>query len=174
MNIKNIGLLKASLKLTKTIFIHKYYVYILGRKLELNRWRLLIHDLSKFSKQEFFPYAKYFYTNNKNEKEFSNAVDHHYENNSHHWEYCVKYPHKIHSDDISEMVADWVSAKIVYDKSNPIDEKNWTYLKENIIPKINYKFTNSFKTVMCQSFDKLGYKITSNYINENMKIIGDN
>lgn len=40
---------------------HKYFVYRAGRRLGVPRWRLLVHDLSKFSLTEWRAYAPYFY-----------------------------------------------------------------------------------------------------------------
>ena len=54
--------------------------------------RILNHDLSKYSEEEFYAYRKYLYPINKQEKEnakeeFEKAWEHHWKNNDHHWEH---------------------------------------------------------------------------------------
>ena len=72
------------------------------------------HDTSKYTKEEFDAYNRYFYGDGKNEKEFNYAWLHHIHNNPHHWEYWVIY----RGDDlpiildmpiqyIIEMICDW-------------------------------------------------------------------
>lgn len=75
-----------------------------------------VHDESKYSDEEFLPYAHNFYpetrpegmTQEQVDKEYEEAWDHHKKNNPHHWQYWdgapipdVRY--------IYEMVADWAS-----------------------------------------------------------------
>jgi Family of unknown function (DUF5662) len=40
---------------------HKRFVYQAGRRLGVARWRLVVHDLSKFRPSEFVPYGRFFY-----------------------------------------------------------------------------------------------------------------
>lgn len=40
---------------------HKWYVFQAGRVLKVPVWQLLMHDLSKFTPAEWFPYVAYFY-----------------------------------------------------------------------------------------------------------------
>lgn len=51
------------------IVIHKYYVFKECCKYGLY-WRGLVHDLSKLTPYEFFPYMEYFYNNPANESYF--------------------------------------------------------------------------------------------------------
>jgi hypothetical protein len=129
---------------------HKRLVYREGRKLGLGRWRLLTHDLSKFSRAEWGPYVEWFYGREdgkgwrnapskvvrtetrytitqtspfivefraKREAEFQAAWQHHYRNNSHHWEYWL-FKNEANEDearqmgwyDRLEMIADWKAA----------------------------------------------------------------
>ena len=77
------------------------------------------HDKSKYSIEEFEPYAEYFYGDNPKEEDFNKAWHHHIVNNPHHWNYwcfvdsidntneitCVDMPVEY----IVEMIADWWS-----------------------------------------------------------------
>jgi len=49
------------LKYLRYVIRHKYFVFREGRKLRVPLWQLIVHDLSKFRPDEFFPYADYFY-----------------------------------------------------------------------------------------------------------------
>lgn len=54
--------------------------------------RVMFHDLSKYSEEEFEPYRKNFFPVNEQEKqqnklEFEKAWEHHWQNNSHHWQH---------------------------------------------------------------------------------------
>ena len=44
----------------RNILVHKYWVYYFGRKLGIGRWRLIKHDISKFSFTEFIESVKYY------------------------------------------------------------------------------------------------------------------
>lgn len=53
---------------------------------------ILAHDQSKFSADEFYGYAQYFYPEpgkEKRQREFSIAWNHHQKSNRHHWDYWV-------------------------------------------------------------------------------------
>ena len=77
------------------------------------------HDKSKYSAEEYEPYAEYFYGDNPKEEDFNKAWHHHIINNPHHWNYwcfvdsidntneiiCVDMPVEY----IVEMIADWWS-----------------------------------------------------------------
>lgn len=103
----------------------RYFLYILDHKLNvlIECWQEglylqgLIHDMSKFSPQEFFPYAHKFYSDKKDEHtelSWKKAWLHHQNCNKHHWEYWIvnkntrealPMPKKY----IIEMVCDWRS-----------------------------------------------------------------
>ena len=101
---------------------HKWYVYQAGKVLAVPFWRLLIHDLSKFGADEWFPYVDYFYGGGKESGSpykkavFEVAWQHHWRNNKHHPEYWAKgktlsqasVPMPL--DYVREMVADWYGA----------------------------------------------------------------
>lgn len=77
------------------------------------------HDDSKFSEEEYGPYARYFYVNEKKDQnEFNEAWNHHQKRNPHHWQYwvCINEDerNKIRTIDmpynyIIEMICDWWS-----------------------------------------------------------------
>jgi len=118
----------------KYILEHKKNVFktCWKRKLYLHA---ITHDLSKFSPQEFIPYAEWFYgyygvklekdynheqlnngmscvSNNYLEckSNFNKAWEHHYKNNPHHWNYWLDdkgVPQSIPNQYLGQMIADW-------------------------------------------------------------------
>ena len=81
--------------------------------------RVLIHDESKYSDEEFIPYRKNFYPINAEEKEenkldFDKAWEHHWKNNSHHWQYrknktSFDKNNKEEVLDVLENILDWIA-----------------------------------------------------------------
>lgn len=110
----------------KTIHKHRKLVRQLCFKCGFYK-RGLLHDLSKFSKTEFWSSARYFNGSQspinieKREKGYSLAWQHHKGHNPHHWEYWIdnvgtrtNTPIEIPYEYVVEMICDWVSAGIVY------------------------------------------------------------
>lgn len=126
------------------LFRHKWFVF-------LEAWKLgipllgLIHDISKFLPDEFFPYARYDFSKfGKNEPEIQEAFDKawlkHQKRNKHHWQYwllmndsggAIKFTDRnfkqvetlaMPKRYVLEMIADWRGAGRAY--GNP-DTKNW-------------------------------------------------
>lgn len=70
---------------------------ILDREIYEPLWqRALDHDDSKWDKEEFDAYRKYFYPIDEEEKEsakeeFEAAWEHHWKNNDHHWQHRVNW-----------------------------------------------------------------------------------
>ena len=105
-------------------------------------WQGIIHDLSKFTRTEFSPSAKYFQGNRspiEAEKEdcgYSFAWLHHKGCNPHHWEYWIDFgsngeiiADRIPKKYVVEMLCDWIGAGKVYAKgkwtqSDPLDYYN--------------------------------------------------
>lgn len=128
------------------ILRHKWYVFIAGWRLKVPLWRLLTHDLSKFSPAEFGAYARQFHGDKGDPMGFAHAWLHHQHHNAHHWEYWIgssahnKSPLLDGIDDghvlpmpesaVREMVADWLAAGKVYNGAWP-DPNHWTWFKEN-------------------------------------------
>lgn len=94
--------------------------------------RVLHHDKSKYSDEEFEAYRKYFYPINDVEKreskdDFDLAWKHHYLNNDHHWEHYVinddigedsddNY-NPIPIDALLELVCDWMAMGIKFNNT---------------------------------------------------------
>ena len=103
------------------------------------------HDESKFSEEEFEPYAEHFYGSKDNDLEFEEAWKHHWQNNEHHPEYWggedMPYIY------ILEMLCDWGSFGIekgdmtelidyYYSEAKDDEEKNLSDATKEIIEEI--------------------------------------
>ncbi|MGO4273894.1 DUF5662 family protein [Paenibacillus sp. TAF58] len=103
----------------------RYFLYILDHKLNvlIEYWKEglylqgIIHDMSKFSPIEFFPYARKFYSKHQDENielKWKNAWLHHQNCNKHHWEHWIVNKHTkealpMPKKYLIEMVCDWRS-----------------------------------------------------------------
>ena len=78
------------------------------------------HDDSKFSEEEFEPYAQHFYGDKKNDFEFEEAWKHHWMNNEHHPEFWLgeDMPYIY----ILEMLCDWGSFSIASGNMKELSE----------------------------------------------------
>lgn len=117
----------------RNILVHKYWVYHFGRKLGVGRWRLLKHDMSKFSLVEFRESIKFYQGTSspippcKKANGYSKAWQHHKGRNTHHYEYwtdnydsgttLIPMPFEC----LCEMLADWCAAGRTY------QGKNWNF-----------------------------------------------
>jgi len=103
------------------------------------------HDESKFSEEEFEPYAQKWFGDKKDTREYKLAWEHHYLNNEHHPEYWdgedMPYIY------ILEMICDWGSFSIAsgdmkelsdfyYNKAKEDPEKNLSDATQEIIEDI--------------------------------------
>lgn len=125
-------------KLIGVVLRHKWFIIIAGRKLKVPIWRLITHDLSKFSWKELPHYARFFYGDKKDPRGWELAWQHHQNHNDHHWQYftspggtfgkfkCIEMP----EESIREMIADWQAASRSYNKEWP-DLNNWKWLQDN-------------------------------------------
>jgi hypothetical protein len=146
------------LKTFLTILRHKRFVYRAGRRLGVSRWRLLKHDLSKFSPREFLAYAQQFGPGKeRNPSRFAAAWLHHVQHNDHHWEHWVlPQPGKenvsldMPDQCIREMVADWLGASMAYEGYWPVKGK-WRWYTEN------------FKNIQLSSLTRLRAQL---YVNQ--------
>ena len=109
----------------KTLMTHKHWVFYyacsFGRP-----WMGLVHDLSKFSPEEFFESVRFWDGKKspilaaKEVQGISRAWLHHKGRNKHHYEYWLDYlddggkPMKIPFKYVIEMVCDWLSASRTY------------------------------------------------------------
>lgn len=117
----------------RNILVHKYWVYYFGRKLGIGRWRLIKHDISKFSFTEFIESVKYYQGTSspipicKKINGYSKAWQHHKGRNQHHYEYwtdnydtgmtLIPMPFEC----LEEMIADWCAAGRTY------QGKEWSF-----------------------------------------------
>lgn len=108
------------------------------------------HDDSKFSEEEFEPYAKHFYDEDDYSLEFDDAWEHHWMNNEHHPEHWLgqDMPYIY----ILEMLCDWGSFSIAkrnfrelinyyYEDARDDDEKNLSSKTKKIIEDILRKIS---------------------------------
>ncbi len=133
--------MKSYLRLIKTILLHKWYVLRAGRCLKVPFWRLVFHDLSKFSRAEFRHYTRKFYGGGGDDYNFCEAWWHHYFTNDHHWEYYVSRNPNMRGIPtagtlpmpevcVREMVADWFAAAKAYNGTWP-DLPNYIWFQQN-------------------------------------------
>jgi hypothetical protein len=109
------------------------------------------HDASKFSEEEFEPYAQKWFNNSGKTPEYDEAWKHHWMNNEHHPEFWLgeDMPYIY----ILEMICDWGSFSIksgnmrelsnfYYNKAKDDEEKNLSdatkEIIEDILEKINF------------------------------------
>lgn len=109
--------MKSHFKYPSYVLRHKWFVLRAGILIGAPLWRLIIHDLSKFSPKEWTEYVHYFYDGGENENGFDEAWLKHQHRNPHHWQHWV-----LREDDggtklmempwpfVYEMVADWAGA----------------------------------------------------------------
>ena len=135
----------------RNIIVHKYWVLYYGRKIGVSYWRLLAHDVSKFSPTEFFESVKYYRGTSspipacKAVKGYSLAWQHHKGRNPHHYEHwtdnydsgvtLIKMPFEC----VEEMLADWFAAGRTYQGKNHSFEsqKEWWLNKRSTNPAIH-------------------------------------
>ena len=155
----------------KTVLKHKWIVFKLSIKAGIPI-RGILHDLSKFSKVEFFESVKY-YENGKrsplaNSREiqgYSLAWLHHKGRNKHHLEYWVDAELKqqpiIPRKYAFEMICDKLSASMVYEGKNwnNSSELNYWVSKEKdktpMNPKIQTFITKVFTEVSQKGIDEV-------------------
>lgn len=134
-------------------------------------WRGVVHDLSKYSPEEFFEGVKYFsgvYSPIKNckiENGYSKAWLHHKGRNKHHYEYWYDYDTDVMSPIIPynyfvEMICDSLAAGIIYQGKNWNEEYQLTYwlkTRENakIHPKMDKLLTRVYTDVARKGLDKV-------------------
>lgn len=94
------------------IWMHKYRVAreCIKRGLYV---RAITHDLSKFSRAEFSPYARKFFGGEPRCPAFGGAWQHHQDHNDHHWQWWVNpetgEPARMSDDACVEMCCDWIA-----------------------------------------------------------------
>lgn len=106
--------LSAHLRHLRYELFHKWYVLTECFKAGLY-WRGIVHDMSKFLPDEWFPYVEFFYNGKKTKDEFERASSLHRNRNKHHYQCWI-----IQQEDgssavlpmeepyITEMICDWI------------------------------------------------------------------
>jgi len=123
--------MKPHLKYASYVIRHKWFVFLAGLKTDAPIWRLLIHDWSKLTPAEWFPYVQKFYGIGSNQAEtdlgravldevqadFDKAWLHHIHHNPHHWQHHLLLQYdgemkalRMPDDLVCEMLADWMGA----------------------------------------------------------------
>jgi hypothetical protein len=141
-----------------------------GIKTKVPLWRLVIHDLSKFSLSEFVAYAKNFfgdYSQSPNDREkvsleFTRAWLHHENCNPHHWGHWIprsgkhaNKPLQMPEIYVREMIADCMGASKAYTGSWNIaiwlneNGRNWILHPETV-------------RLIAEVMYEMGYFITDN------------
>lgn len=137
----------------KNILVHKFWVLYYGIKIGVNPWRLLMHDISKFSLTELIESVRYYQGTSspipacKSINGYSKAWQHHKGRNPHHYEYwtdnydsgttCIPMPWKY----LNEMLADWCAAGRTYQGKDFSfnNQCKWWYNKRRSSPCIHKK-----------------------------------
>ena len=130
---------------------HRFKVFCLCTKAG-EPWRGLLHDLSKYSPEEFWEGVKYFegsyspIRNCKIENGYSKAWLHHIGRNKHHYEYWYDY------NDFVEMVCDTLAAGMIYEGKNWDNEYQMHYWlrvreKAKIHPKMDKLLTKVYTDI---------------------------
>lgn len=148
----------------KVIVKHKWYVGIECFKRGLY-WQGIIHDLSKFSKIEFFTSARYFQGSSspidaeKRDRGYSIAWLNHKSRNKHHWQYWTDFedgkvitipmPRKY----LLEMVCDFIGAGKAYNNTkwnprNPLDYYNKVKGSWFIHPETEKEFVKELESLI--------------------------
>lgn len=119
---------------------HKYFVLLAGLKIGCPLWRLITHDLSKFTFSELPHYQRQFFGKADDPQGFVKCWLHHQNKNDHHWEYWVprtgnppyknNEPLPMPDGAILEMIADWIGAGRAYNGKYP-DFNNWIWWENN-------------------------------------------
>ncbi len=123
------------------IFKHKWFVFLAGLKFGCPIWRLITHDLLKFSRSELSHYQRQFFGKADDPEGWARCWLHHQNRNDHHWEYWIprkgtaEYPSNdpmpMSRDAVLEMIADWFGASRAYTGIWPKKGVKWVWLDDN-------------------------------------------
>lgn len=127
-------------KYVGVVLVHKWAILAAGRTvnrtiapsgLRVSLRRLVLHDLSKFSRAELLPYARHFTRHDRTRPDpaFEAAWRHHYEHNDHHPEHFggARMP----DEAVVEMVVDWMAASRAYEGTWPCCGGHWRWLEHS-------------------------------------------
>ena len=114
--------MKRHLSYLNYVLRHKWFVLLATIRIRGSVWRAIFHDVSKFTRVEWFPYAETFYEKDGSKRyaettAFNLAWLKHQHRNQHHWQHWVlrmddggTVPLEIPYWITLEMVADWMGA----------------------------------------------------------------
>lgn len=147
---------------------HICYVQQAGEKIGVPADQLEIHDLSKFTIQEFPHYARSFHGDKADPDGFAGAWLHHIHNNPHHWQFwmfpdCfVPRGSKVENGVVYmppnyalEMIADWMGASYAYTGSWDMTDWLWKNIPRIVLHSDTAEYVR-------QTLDMLGYADTVN------------
>lgn len=143
----------------------------------------LLHDLSKFSPEEFFVGVKFYLgTRSPNEGEravygYSKAWMHHKGRNKHHFEYWTDYntktklvePVKMPVKYVAEMFCDRVAASKTYLKKDYTDKEPLQYFLNAKKRRVIHKETSDLLEKLLTMLANEGEAVTFKYIKELVK-----
>lgn len=158
---------------------HRFKVFCLCCKAGIPI-RGLLHDLSKYSKEEFFETARYFGEGKfspirtcKQTKGYSNAWIHHKNHNKHHYEYWYDYNAPVECPVMplkyfKELVCDSIAAGLTYQGKNwtkdyQLSYWNRTKKQAKINPKMEKLLDKVYTDLSIEGLDKV---ITKKYLDE--------
>ena len=124
---------------------HKWFILLASFKTGLPIWRVIVHDLSKFTHAELSHYERQFFGDKADPQGFAIAWLHHQNANPHHWEYWITRSDHSHGESgaedgclpmpaiyVREMVTDWMGASKAYTGSWEME----SWLLQNL-PRMN-------------------------------------
>ena len=141
-------------------------------------WRGLLHDLSKYSPQEFIPGVR-FYTGDRSptagerkQYGYSKAWMHHKGRNKHHYEYWSDFSLETHTNRpvkmplvfVIEMFCDRVAACKVYQKDRYTDSSALEYYRRRLGEEDMHPETSRLLGDLVTMLSEKGEKETFNYI----------
>ena len=141
-------------------------------------WRGLLHDLSKYSPQEFIPGVR-FYTGDRSptagerkQYGYSKAWMHHKGRNKHHYEYWSDFSLETHTNRpvkmplvfVIEMFCDRVAACKVYQKDRYTDSSALEYYRRRLGEEDMHPETSKLLGDLVSMLSEKGEKETFNYI----------
>lgn len=167
-----------------TVSHHKWLVFELCARCGL-AWQGIVHDLSKFSPDEFLVGVRYYQGNRspnaaeRHDRGYSRAWIHHKGRNKHHYEYWLDmreggdgtlYGNLIPTRYMIEMFCDRVAASKVYEKKNYRDSSPLSYFQRELSAG-NLPFhpdSAAFLYVLLEHLAQHGEAETLNYIREHI------
>jgi len=134
--------MRAHIQYFNTVVRHKWFVFLACFTMRVPLWRAIVHDLSKFTRREWFPYVHQFFNSDgtpRKVRDASGAYDPNaqsldfkrawlsHQRNPHHWQAHISIGDggnltalPMPETYAREMVADWIGAGKAYSgKSNP-------------------------------------------------------